>query len=158
MQNDQWELRFVGCSIEAPLHLSLDKWQGHVYSRHETESFLGWWRVDSTKNCPGDNWNIAVYNRIKTLSFTNLRNSFLNSIGGQSVMHCSEHDLPLITTKIRQKWTCCLTSLENGLLACPNTIIVLQCPFASCCCKVCSEHAKILKYTSALKLSLGSVQ
>ena len=95
------------------------KWKGHIYSRHGGLQYSGWWfnstemnipiQIDSLPDSlPYNNSYTFAYVCVENPNFSNMRNKFLQNLGGQSHVQCAKHKLPLIasTTRIKKCQQC----------------------------------------------------
>ena len=108
MDNASFELRtIVGNRTLQHFH-----WDGIIFSRHGGSQFPLWWCDEKRQNLPiqletlpeelpyNETYVLAYVRREDTLS-SEVRNEFLQNLGGQVHVHCEEHDLPLIISSER---------------------------------------------------------
>lgn len=94
-------------------HTTIGSWNGTVIARHDPREFGHWWyqqrrgkmtAVSSLQELNGlEQWRVAVYLIDAKIQVSELRNQYLEYIGGQSKMFCREHDVPLITSAGQDK-------------------------------------------------------
>jgi predicted GIY-YIG superfamily endonuclease len=177
-------------SVTAPYNPK-DDWDGTIYARHGGEIGPKWWmqvgkkasRFYKCRNFPTSllhlNFQLCVYVRKEIKSMSELRNRYLSCIGGQNVLYCGAHKLPLILnpTKKRQQATtiesndanhdihvcrcCCKKDASLELLAQKSWMSVdtycekngsLVCAHVGCHVAVCDKH-----FSSIMVNSEGSI-
>ena len=137
MENDHWELRLA---ILKKVSTKAD-WEGTIYTRHGGDIGPHWWVQTNQETphffkCKGPpmeqlrcHFQLCVYVTKQEESNTKLRNRYLSFIGGQNVVHCNHHKVPLILNPIKTK-----TNTTNDTQNEANK-------FCRCCC----EHNSFLK-------------
>ena len=140
------ELRFLSSSTtEARAKSSGCNWKSSVWTRHGCDIFSGWWRATRSPSVEPyqatslgqfdwSSLDIAVYVRVRSIHLEQYRGEYLSYIGGQTKVGCDQHDIPLITSRARNKagtMNCCVGSSDCD---CRDE---LECPVPGCCTKVC---------------------
>lgn len=165
--NQDWEVRCL-CFSKESMHENINRWIGNIYCRHGGESFKNWWylcseRPISTKMSNDFGiWNvdenlngkciIAVFVRKSAKELKTYRDTFLDTIGGQSKFICKSHQTPLVVTPAVTKLHCCYLNRNNG---CKRKRMYANCPVQGCVTSICSFHFKDAKSNSGSIIELS---
>jgi hypothetical protein len=147
---ERWELRaavssssYKRSSRRNGIRQTVDDWNGDMHARHGC-NFPSWWkhhRFDHgwSKVFKNDMFGMAscdvcAYVKVHNETFDDLRDQFLDCIGGQSHVYCKCHDVPLIL------------SYEEGAICCSAADCTrktkLECPIETCQVGMCHSHYK----------------
>ena len=107
IRNETYELRLIICTKS--IGNRCDNWDSKVFSRHGGTHHSSWWVQErKTKLSLQFHQNslafgsfvveFLVYKKLKKPRYDQLREDYLRYIGGQSHVHCSRHNMPLITS------------------------------------------------------------
>ena len=128
------------------------KWDGRIYTRHGGPLHQSWWVINRRKNISlhsidgTHDWlnlwglDVSVYVIKENKHINNMRNELMKYIGGQNMIQCSRHELPLIIDTSNNK------CYQNDVLTdriC-NQKYFMKCPDIQCLCGLCKKCYKKL--------------
>ena len=117
-----------------------------IYSRHPgvvmfwkytmKGNQIDWCSVDITRNEEDDyiklNWKICVYVKVSLPAFDKVKEDVLKMHGGQCVVHCQCHHVPLVLLPYQSDGMCCDEEcIDNRFVGCP---------YENCQVGLCKEH------------------
>ena len=126
-------------------------WNGRVYSRYSSSEFDSWWLSRRGSYIPtpvaepdivGTTWDVCVYVAVDSHIPLDLRDTVLESCGGQSRAYCSAHKYPLITSpKMKPpRWVC--RCGEQGTDC--NNEAMYKCVELLCTACICKVHYRAI--------------
>ncbi len=167
--NTNWELRFISFTIDF-LNKIKNKWNYKIFCRHGNDMFMKWWKLTSKNGFVekvneefdvlgihenyNEYCNLAIFVRKDTTESTIYRDTFLNTIGGQSKFICKKHNLPLVAVAKESRNKCCynLISNTNDTDPCKRKCIFINCPINFCSSSICAFHYKNTKLQYPIKV------
>jgi predicted GIY-YIG superfamily endonuclease len=175
LSEEMWDLRLI-CFTQNYVSRGKEKWNGTAYCRHNGDMFPNWWRVTSEsigieKVDIGEDiynldvtrigqCNIAVFVQRSNIENTMYRDTFLNTIGGQSKCICKEHKVPLVVaTSKNNNLKCCYNSINNtnNPELCTRKNIFASCPIKQCSSCICTHHFKNTNLQSPIEVPILNI-
>jgi len=165
----EWEIRFLAMTESGPAGAP-QQWKGDVFCRHGGRLHPFWWKMDRRSNFPTKmdaEWNIAdidndemhswttcVFVKQKQFTKVELQKQILGACSGQSKVHCSVHDYPLICVPTKSKNRCKCSCAMGDLPSCVNSshneddehldqcrnLSRYVCPHEECSLSICLQH------------------
>ena len=151
--------------IKLQITQNINSWNGTILSRHGGPIHSSWWIQDRNANfclqatdiqvssLDKSKIDVLVFIRIKHTSNKEHKEDFLKYIGGQSHIHCNDHNVPLITSYDKDMKCCCHISsldIENFNEMRCNRRVQYCCPVLGCksgVCKHCFSQMDENEYT-----------
>jgi predicted GIY-YIG superfamily endonuclease len=146
-----WQLRFVGMTLDGTPQAP-HKWKGKLFARHGGDDLVGWWSQDREwqvcwplecdfPDVVYANWDILVYCRKQNPDLDELRDAYLEHLGGQTKVYCRLHNTPMIpSVKMRGLFKTC-SVVEEDEIQC-TVKAHLCCAFDNCSAAACTHHSK----------------
>ena len=146
----KWQLRFIGMTVDGTPQ-GQHKWKGRLYVRHGGEELVGWWVQDREwQVCwplEGDlpdivyaQWDILVYCQKHDSNMDELRDAYLQYLGGQTKVFCRLHNTPMIpAVRFRGLYKTCSVVVEHEVQCTGRAH--LCCAFDNCNAASCTRHS-----------------
>ena len=153
-----FELRFLA-SIECGSSIECNNWNGSVWMRHGSSSFPSWWsqdrkgkyRLPTRRATLSDfdwcNIDWCIYVRVRSVDLEQYRREYLTYVGGQSIVGCMYHDVPLITSPPVLSSLLCGRSADGEDISSNEKCVRrvnYRCPVDGCCVGICRQCLTLL--------------
>ena len=118
---------------QSPYHASLFEYEhSNKYGPLHQSTFVG---DDSLPHILRHKWNVLVYVKMED-TLQNVRNQYIEALGGQTKIVCGLHHFPLVTSAKSNKCKC-------SYVAGCKLQSQYQCPWSECSSYICKKHAKL---------------
>jgi hypothetical protein len=146
----EWQLRFIGMTVDGTQR-EPHKWKGRLFARHGGEELVGWWVQDrewqvcwplegNLSDIVYAEWDILVCCQKHDSNMDELRDAYLQYLGGQTKVVCWVHNTPMIpAVKFRGLYKTCSVFTEHEIQCSGRAH--LCCAFDKWNAAVCAVHS-----------------